>query len=446
MKLKLVVLSSVLGILTVNSTYAQVGAPPRGAQPAAGPNQGPPPPGPAQGPGQAPPPSPGAGAPPPPPPPGGGGGGGGGVSTPLAGLSAAELTAFNAGRGDFVTVETPASGLGPIFNENSCVACHQNPAAGGTSGAPATAVTRFGRTTGGTFDAMTSLGGSLLQARAINPAAQEFVPATATIRATRITTPIFGAGLIEAIPDATIQAQANLAKPDGVRGRAAIVVDVASGQNRVGRFGWKAQQATLLAFSGDAYLNEMGITNRLFPAENAPNGNVALLNQYNNRVTFTGLQAPPDPATGLTKVDRVASFMRFLAPPPVNALSTSATAGQTVFQQAGCAVCHTPTMQTGTNNSTALSNKTVRLYSDLLLHNMGSLNDGIAQGGAAGNEMKTAPLWGLRSRPTWLHDGSARTINAAITAHDGEAAISKGRYQQLSAAQRQQLLDFLNAL
>jgi CxxC motif-containing protein (DUF1111 family) len=336
--------------------------------------------------------------------------------------------------------------LGPIFNDSSCVSCHQNPTPGGTSGAPSAAVTRFGRTSGGTFDAMVGLGGSLLQARAINPGAQEFVPAGATIRAARITTPLFGAGLIEAIPDATIQANANLTKADGVKGRAALVVDVASGQTRVGRFGWKAQQATLLAFSGDAYLNEMGITNRFFPAENAPNGNVALLNQYNNRVTIVGLQATVDSATGLTKVDRVANFMRYLAPPPAQTMSASATTGQAVFQQVGCAVCHTPVMQTGASTSTALNQQNVRLYSDLLLHDMGSLNDGIAQGNAGVNEMKTAPLWGLRNRPLWLHDGRARTIEAAITAHDGEAATSKRRYQQLSAGQHQQLIDFLNAL
>lgn len=434
MHTKRIALSALIVWLTVSSVFAQVGA-----RPGAGPGPGPGP-GPGGGPGPNPPGPQGPPTPPQAPP-----GPASGLGAPLVGLNAAQLAGFNAGRADFFFRETPQSGLGPIFNDNSCVACHQNPAAGGTNGAPRASVTRFGRLTSGVFDGLEGLGGSLLQARSIDQNVVEVVPASANVRVTRITTPLFGAGLLDGIPDATIQAIANQTKPDGVRGRAAIVVDVVSGQPRVGRFGWKAQQATLLAFSGDAYLNEMGITNRFFPLENAPNGNLALLAQINTRVTFTGLQAPAD-ATGLTKVDRVANFMRFLAAPPVQPLNASTTAGQAVFQQVGCAVCHTPTMQTGASTITALNNQTVRLYSDLLLHDMGSLNDGVAQGAASPREMKTAPLWGLRSRPIWLHDGRARTIDAAIQAHDGEAAIARGRYQLLSNNQRQQLLDFLNAL
>ena len=124
----------------------------------------------------------------------------------------------------------------------------------------------------------------------------------------------------------------------------------------------------------------------------------------------------------------------------------SATLGQTVFTQIGCAVCHTPKMKTGPHPVAALSEKDVRLFSDLLLHDMGRLNDGIAQAGANPNEMKTAPLWGLNSRPVWLHDGRAHSIDEAIRAHAGEAATAKGRYLNLSATQRQQLLEFLNAL
>ncbi len=375
----------------------------------------------------------------------------GGFGGPLTGLTADQLAAFNAGRADFNREETPATGLGPIFNDNSCVRCHQDPAPGGVSGAPRSNVTRFGQIVNGRFDAMEELGGSLLQARSIDPAGLETVPAAATVRATRITTPVFGAGLIDAIPDATIRANANVVKPDGVKpdgvkGRVATVFDVPSGTSRVGRFGWKAQQASLLVFSGDAYLNEVGITNRLFPVENAPNGNTALLAQINTRVRITGLQDQPDPATGLSKIDRVTNFMKFLAPPPVRVLDAQTTAGQTVFQQAGCAVCHTPTMKTGPNTITALNNQDVRLYSDLLLHNMGSLNDGIAQGNAGANEMKTAALWGLNARPLWLHDGRARTIEAAIIAHDGEGAVSKRRFQQLSPTQHDQLLQFLRSL
>lgn len=149
--------------------------------------------------------------------------------------------------------------------------------------------------------------------RICDAAAQEVIPSEANIVAKRMTTPLFGAGLIETIPDATILFNAFLRRPDGISGRPSIVTDVASGKTRVGRFGWKAQQATLLAFAGDAYLNEMGITNRLFPHENAPNGNAALLAQYD---TVADPEDVVDPATGKGDIDMFADFMRLLAPPP----------------------------------------------------------------------------------------------------------------------------------
>src|SRR5262249_17610398 len=193
---------------------------------------------------------------------------------PLRGLTTNQLAAFAAGLEDFQQEDTIASGLGPIFNGVSCVACHSLPAVGGSS---PTNEFRFGRLINGQFDPLTELGGSLLQQFAIDPAFQEVIPPQANVVAKRQTTPLFGLGLIEAIPDQTILRNAGSRKPDGVSGRASMVLDVASGEQRVGRFGWKAQQATLLAFSGDAYLNEVGITSRLFPHENAPNGNTNLL-------------------------------------------------------------------------------------------------------------------------------------------------------------------------
>ena len=193
---------------------------------------------------------------------------------PLRGLTEDQLAAFGSGREDFQQEDTPASGLGPIFNNVSCVACHSVPAVGGSS---SILETRFGRSMNGHFDPLTELGGSLLQQSAIDPSCQEFVPPEANVIAQRQTTPLFGLGLIEAIPDGAILQNAASPKPDGITGRASIVLDVASGERRVGRFGWKAQQATLLAFAGDAYLNEVGITSRLFPQENAPNGNSSLL-------------------------------------------------------------------------------------------------------------------------------------------------------------------------
>ncbi len=296
---------------------------------------------------------------------------------------------------------------------------------------------------GGVFDPLEARGGSLLQRFAIDPAALETVPAEANTIAQRESTPLFGLGLVEAIPDEAILALAARAKPDGVRGRAAMVTDVASGERRVGRFGWKAQQATLLSFSADAYLNEMGITNRFFPVENAPNGNAALLAAFDR-------SADPedrvDPDTGRGDVDALADFMRFLAPPPRLVQSGSARAGENLFAQIGCTTCHVPSMTTARHAIGALSEKPVNLYSDLLLHDMGSLNDGIGQADARPNEMKTPPLWGLRVSAPYLHDGRAATVDQAIRAHDGEARRVRDRYNGLPALSRQQVLDFLNTI
>ena len=180
----------------------------------------------------------------------------------LAGLSASEKTDFANGKVEFLNVETVEGGLGPIFNDVSCVACHFQ---GGAGGASRTVVTRFARLLNGAFDPMTEFGGPLLQRRAIAAKYLETVPKEATIIARRITTPLFGAGLIEAIPDATLIANAAATKPDGIKGKAALVKDPVSGKMQVGRFGWKAQQASLDGFAADAYLNEMGVTSRYFP-------------------------------------------------------------------------------------------------------------------------------------------------------------------------------------
>ncbi len=362
------------------------------------------------------------------------------LGQPLAGLTPAQLADFNEGGVEFRNVETVAGGLGPIFNDVSCVACHS---AGGVGGASRATVTRFGRTVNGVFDPLESQGGSLLQARSINQGIREIVPPAANTVARRVTTPLFGAGLIEAIPDSTIVLGTLRAKPAGIVGKVSVVRDVVSGVNRIGRFGWKAQQATLLAFSGDAYLNEMGITNRFFPTENAPNGNLELLARFDR---VAEIEDEIDPLEGKADIDRAADFMRLLAPPPRGPATASSVAGEAIFTRVDCAVCHTPTMRTGRQPIAALSGKDVGLYSDLLLHDMGALGDGIAQGTAGGRDMRTAPLWGLRSRPSWLHDGRANTVDQAVRGHAGEAQNSRDRYVSLSAAERQQLLDFLNTL
>jgi len=337
-------------------------------------------------------------------------------------------------------VETVEGGLGPIFNDVSCVACHFQ---GGAGGASRTVVTRFARLLNGAFDPMTEFGGPLLQRRAIAPKYLETVPKEATIIARRITTPLFGAGLIEAIPDATLIANAAATKPDGIKGKAALVKDPVTGNMQVGRFGWKAQLASLDGFAADAYLNEMGVTSRYFPEENAPNGNKALL------VLADKVLDPEDALdTGAVKSDLnlAADYMRLLAPVGPTPPTPATIAGQAVFTQVGCATCHTPSLTTGPSPVAALSQKKVDLYSDLLLHDMGKLGDGMVQGAAAEREMRTAPLWGLRLRDAFLHDGRASTTDMAIRAHDGEAKIVRDRYAALPAAKRQALLSFLNSL
>ncbi len=363
-----------------------------------------------------------------------------GFGGPLAGLTRDLIDAFNAGRVEFTNVEVPEGGLGPIFNGRSCVECHSSGAVGGASNIR---VTRFGRTVDGVFDDLAALGGSLLQRFAINPALQEVIPHEANVIAQRESTPLFGLGLIEAIPDGAILQNAATLRADGIGGRAAIVTDIVTGQPRVGRFGWKAQQATLLAFSADAYVNEMGITNRFFPKENAPNGNEALLARFKRT---SDPEDEVDPFTGKGDIDAVADFMRFLAAPSRLAMTPQAAVGESLFAQIGCASCHTPNLRTGPNPIAALDRKNVGLYSDLLLHDMGSLNDGIAQAGAGAREMKTPPLWGLRASAPYLHDGRATTVDAAIRAHDGEGTVSRDRYVRMTPQLRQNLLDFLGTL
>ena len=359
---------------------------------------------------------------------------------PLPGLTLAELQQFVDGRNDFVQVETIASGLGPVFNNVSCVACHFQPAVGGSS---RLVVTRYGRSVNGQFDALTAKGGTLLHQFSISPALREVIPPEANVIAHRRTPPLFGLGLIEAIPDAAIRLNAQAAKPDGVRGKVSVITDVTTGQLRVGRLGWKAQHATLLAFAADAYLNELGITSRFFPHDIAPNGNTNLLHLFDS---VADPEDVVDAATGKADVDRAADFMRLLNAPTPLPLNPAAQAGQTLFTQLGCAVCHQPSFTTGPSPTAALNHQPVPLYSDLLLHDMGSLGDGIAQSAAGPREMKTPPLWGLRGNPTYLHDGRAGTVDQAIRAHAGAAATARGRYVQLTPAQQQQLLEFLHAL
>jgi CxxC motif-containing protein (DUF1111 family) len=322
----------------------------------------------------------------------------------LAGVTADEKAAWIAGLQQFQVVDGPVDGLGPIFNNQSCVSCHSQPVAAGAitpGGASAVLETRFGKLTNGQFDPLTSEGGTLLHQMALAPFAQDNIPADANVVASRKTTPTFGMGLIEAIPDAAIEANAHHPPVDGVTGRAAILTDSVTqlvGGNVVGRFGWKCQESTLLAFSADAELNEMGVTNRFFTTDIAPGGNQATLIQAEpDGMTPTTLQdlpanpALPESPTNKDDIARFTDFLQLNAPPPVVPLTPQAQRGQALFAAVNCIACHKPSMQTGPSTvSAALAFQNVPLYSDLLLHRMGALADGIAQAAAQPDEMRSS--------------------------------------------------------
>jgi CxxC motif-containing protein (DUF1111 family) len=372
---------------------------------------------------------------------------------PLPGLTTQQLQQFAVGLAQFKTVDTVADGLGPIFNAQSCVACHSVPAVGGSS---AVTETRFGQLVNGVFDPLANESGSLVHQACIDPSVQMIVPLDANVVAQRKSNPLFGLGLIEAIPDAEIIANIHNPAIDGITGVPAMVVDAASGVTRVGRFGWKAQDATLLTFSADAYLNEIGITTRIpgFTDDIAPDGNQAamltvepdLTGYYWNQLQDLPNGGPPQTDGGTSDIDEFNDFMLMLANPPTVPLTQSAQRGQQVFTQINCVACHKAQMITGPNAIQALSFKPVPLYSDLLLHDMGTLGDGIAQGAASTTQMRTQPLWGLRARAPYLHDGRARTVFEAIRLHDGEAKIVRDRFLKLSPREQQDLIDFINSI
>jgi CxxC motif-containing protein (DUF1111 family) len=353
-----------------------------------------------------------------------------------------ELARFNTGKQAFLHVEDVAGGLGPVFTESSCVKCHS---AGATGGAGTRLVTRFGRITAGQFDPMVAFGGSQIQDNGIGlfngvDFVGEVVPPQATILAHRRTIPLFGLGLVDAVPDGQLLMLAQLQHmmTPQTAGRPSIVVDPVTGQNRIGKFGWKGQQPTVFAFSGDAYLNEIGVTTPLFPHENCPQGDCALL------VADPGASPTNDPDN--STIQQLADFVAFLAPPPRGPVGRNEIEGEETFIRIGCANCHTQSFQTGPSPIRALSFVEFSPFSDFLLHDMGSLGDGIVQNGTGQREMRTAPLWGLRFQTTLLHDGRAKTISDAILAHDGQSKAARDRFAQLGERQLMQLLAFLNSL
>lgn len=371
------------------------------------------------------------------------------MGQPYSTLTGLELDRFQQGKTAFERNFSETEGLGPVFNQTSCAACHSVPVGGSGS----IAVTRFGMDDpkGGGFDPLVSFGGSLLQSQAISPMCMETIHPSANVTAQRITPSTLGFGLVEAIDDADIQANATN-PPAGISGEVHIVPVLENPPaTKVGRFGWKAQVATVLSFSGDASLNEMGITNRLVTTENAPNGDAMLLAQCD---TVPDIEDGPD-VEGFDFIDRVTDFQRFLAPPPQT--PRSGMTGETVFNNVNCNACHISSFQTPDDPSLedSLRDRILKPYSDFLLHDMGLNADFIEQGGAAAGDLRTTPLWGLRVRDPMWHDGriSGGTFEsrvlAAIAEHNSlgsEARNSVLTFNFQSPANKDALVVFLDSL
>lgn len=366
-----------------------------------------------------------------------------GAGGPLAGLSPSEFSEFRLGLDDFLEVETAEEGLGPAFNGTSCAVCHNVPAIGG--GGLILEVRAGYRDEAGQFRTFDPSGETLMHLFSTpTHGCQPGIPNQATVVARRAPIPVFGAGLVEAIEDETILA---LEDPfdrdrDGISGRAGIIRDLDTGVRRVGRFGWKSQHATLLAFGADAYRNEMGITNDLFPTE------VAFGIRPEQIKLCDPIPDPEDirdPRTARRGIDNFAAFMRFLAPLPRGPVAADEQLGQQVFAAIGCAACHTPSLRTGPSARPFFDRVQVPLFSDLLLHDVGT-GDGIPQGAATDREIRTPALWGLRFRRPLLHDGSAVTIEDAIRRHGEEGDRARRNFDALDSGARRALAAFLRSL
>jgi CxxC motif-containing protein (DUF1111 family) len=354
------------------------------------------------------------------------------------------LRSFNDNRFIFEEFETVEDGLGPTYNAQSCRECHQNVVTGGAS---QVAEHRTGHLRNNQF--FESLGGSLIQSRATNPDIVERVAVTDDIRTFRISTNTLGAGFVECIANNTLLAIRDR-QPSSRRGTALTVpILEAAGQARIGRFGWKCQHGSLQSFSADAYLNEMGITNPLLPEENSYSGSD--ISQYD---------PVADPEDDGEDVIAFANFMRSTKVPSRGPITADVQAGEAIFQQIGCATCHVPSMTTSPAGSVinggaftvpaALGDKIIHPYSDFLLHNIGT-GDGIpflptAEFASTANQIRTAPLWALRTRNRLMHDGLSFTYQDAILRHAGQASRVTSQYNRLSATQKNQLFAFLGSL
>ncbi len=412
-----------------------------------------------------------------------------------------DLQIFATGQSNFKELEDLPQ-LGPVFNGRSCAGCHSQPAIGGAglfineirvrdNVAPGPvhifavdSMLRGGpQSQNGTTIFANGIEAEPLGCQLTAPGCQLSVcqkeeaarttftsslpvcdPANASFAkggncaVGRAANPLFGLGLVEALSGQTLIDLAH-SEPSSVRGTARTVTEL--GETRVARFGWKDDHATLRAFSADAYLNEMGITNPDEPIEVS----YCALGRKQFAValqTNDGIEDTTDP-DGRADIDRFSDFMRALDPPPTLAQNTSALNGASLFQQAGCAGCHAPSLQTDANPASfipkttagiaisstlnlALANHVFHPYSDFLLHDMGSLGDGITSGTAGPTMMRTAPLWGVRAKSVFLHDGRAHDLPTAILLHDGQGKTAANAFGALNTRQQQDLLNFLGTI
>ncbi len=358
----------------------------------------------------------------------------------LAGLTEGERGRFLLGRALFERLATEQEGLGPLFNGERCSDCHDSPAVGG--GGTRILVRKATRMEAGRCDPLERVGGDNIQQRATRLLTEhglgpEEVPAEASAVVDVIAPPLFGLGLLEAVADATLEA---LEDPrdedgDGISGRLPRLAD-----GRGARFGRKGDAATVSGFIDTALRFELGLTTPEHPVEETRNG--------------APLPAATDPmaepemdAQGL---GLLTDFVRFLGPPARQAVTgpaaDSVARGQRLFDEIGCAGCHVPELRTGAESTPALSSRTVRAFSDLLLHDLGGGEGDVCGRDAAPGEYRTAPLWGLRHRELLMHDGSASDARAALAAHGGEADASRRAFDTLDPEEQAALLRFLDSL
>jgi CxxC motif-containing protein (DUF1111 family) len=364
------------------------------------------------------------------------------VGDPLPGLTSEQLARFEAGKLAFSRVYRQEEGLGPTYNESSCNACHSMPNTGGSGGEEYDVHAAF-QGEDGRCDLLDAHGGGNVRDLVTPIAAAagvptEQIPAEANQHAVFTAPPLWGQGLLEAIPDSVIEGLADPddANGDGISGRVGL-----DAKGRVGRFRRKADRNNLQDMTSGGLLVALGITTpqhpaeRVFSVENLP----------------AGADPAPDPEEDQATVDAITDFLRFLGVPPRNmptdpAERTRVAVGEGRFFQVGCAACHVPTLLTGPNPVAALDRKPVPLYSDLLLHDMGPASANICAPVATASEFRTEILMGLAMRSVYMHDGMAPTLWEAIAQHGGEGAASVEAFNALPELERHAVVAFLLTL